>query len=850
MKLLDTFPYRDTLIKLKNYTVMLIVFTGRVLYYIFYFYYQIVKAIVLLLGTAYLYLKKEVVRLFSQYKDYKNTWMRTYKQQKAKVAKEAVVPVVASKTAVAKAAKPKKEPFNFKSITRSLYYIFWPIIVIFRVIRAIVRWELRIRPFSLGFITLMILIVTLLTGLVLYLSVQDDLPSIDSLSYLSPKQTTNIYDRKGNLLYRTFNDEDRYYVTLNEVPKVVQEATIAIEDASYYDHFGISFKGIVRAAKKSYLEDDLQGGSTITQQLVKNTLLSNERTYTRKLKEAILSLELERRYTKSEILEMYLNKISYGGTSYGIKSASKKYFGKELEELTLAEAALLAGLPASPSNYSPLINDKSVAKARQKEVLDLMVKNNFATQQQADEAFAQVLEYKVPQEGMIAPHFVNYVIAELERKYGQKMVEEGGLTVYTTIDLELQNKLQEIVTKDVAQMSRRSGVTNGAAMITHPSSGEVLAMVGSVNYWDEANDGQVNVATSLRQPGSSIKPITYALAFESGMHPFDTIDDAPVSYREEGQPVYSPVNYDGSFHGKITLKTALANSYNVPAVKVLDKLGMENFLDFAEKVGIESFDDRSRFGLSITLGGGEVRMVDMATAYSMFPNMGYRVDVNPILRVNDFYGNPIYNNDCAKLTPNEETSMQIRSISRRESTAEVTGFNTCVPEKVINESTAFYINDILSDNAARLPAFGAGNNLAIKDRQVAVKTGTTQNSKDNWAIGYTKDYVVLSWIGNNDGTPMRNIASGYGSASQIWRETFDYLIKTKDVSNNFGMPSDMVEVNVCPLTNTLACSACPNVKRLFKKGTEPTKACNNDFVRELLDRQKDDNDRDRDRDDD
>lgn len=818
---------------------MLIVFIGRVLYYVLYFYFVILKTIFLIIKRTILYLKKQAVSLFASYKERKNTWMRTYKDHKAKTAKKVEAPVVTA-VATEKTLKPTKS--HTRKLGHYIYLAFLPLIILFRGIRAIIRWEFRVRPFSLGFITLAIIAVFGLTALVLYLSVQDDLPSIDSLSYLSPKQTTNIYDRKGNLLYRTFNDEDRYYVTLDEVPKVVQEATIAIEDASYYDHLGISFKGIVRAAKKSYLEDDLQGGSTITQQLVKNTLLSNERTYTRKLKEAILSLELERRYTKSEILEMYLNKISYGGTSYGIKSAAKKYFGKELEELTLAEAALLAGLPASPSNYSPLINDAGIAKARQREVLDLMVKNTYITPQEADEAFAQILEYKISQESMIAPHFVNYVIGELEKKYGQKMVEEGGLTVYTTIDLDLQNKLQEIVTKDVAQMSRRTGVTNGAAMITHPSSGEVLAMVGSVNYWNEQNDGQVNVATSLRQPGSSIKPITYALAFESGMHPFDMIDDAPVSYKIEGQPNYSPENYDGRYHGKLTLKTALANSYNVPAVKVLDKLGMESFLNFAEKVGIESFEDRSRFGLSITLGGGEVRMTDMATAYSMFPNMGYRVDVNPILRVSDFYGNPIYNNDCAKLSADEETVMQIRSISRRESKTPISGFNTCVPEKVISESTAFYINDILSDNAARLPAFGAGNNLAIKDRQVAVKTGTTQNLKDNWAIGYTKDYVVLSWIGNNDGTPMRNVASGYGSASQIWRETFDHLIKTKEVANNFSMPSDMVEVSVCPLTNTLACSACPNVKRLFKKGSEPTKACSNDFVREILDRQREDRD--------
>ncbi len=813
--------------KLKNYTDILIVFLGRVLYYIFDFYYNLFKNIYKYIKTflQYIYTKHKDIRLKLVYNGITKTKSKS-KQRKMKITGKSQYKNLG-------AHKRHHTP-------RSWYYlkiVFFPFYAIYKILRWLFSWEFKVKPFSFSFIAFTIFISSLVAFAILYFSIIEQLPTVESLQTYNPKYTTNIYDRKGNLLYRTYNNEDRYYVQLEEIPDIVQKATIAVEDATFYDHFGLSFKGIVRAAKKSYLEDDLQGGSTITQQLVKNSLLSGERTYTRKIKEAILSLELERKFDKADILEMYLNKISYGGTSYGIKSAANKYFGKELSELTLAEASLLAGLPASPSNYSPLINDVSIAKARQWEVLDLMVKSFYITQEQADAAFEEELVYKAKLEQIVAPHFVNYVISELEKKYGQKMVAEGGLNVYTTIDLELQNKLQEIVTKNIAQMGKRSGVTNGAALITNPSTGEILAMVGSINYWHEENDGQVNVTTSLRQPGSSIKPITYALAFESGMHPFDTVEDSPVTYKIEGQPDYKPVNYDGGYHGKVTLKAALANSYNIPAVKVLDKLGMEKYLDFAHKIGINSFEDTSRFGLSITLGAGEVKMTDMATAYGTFPNNGYKVEASPILRIYDYYGNTVFNNDCAKLTYEEQSVIAQKAYAGPNTTGH-TGINTCHPEKVISEDTAFYINEILSDNQARLPAFGAGNNLAIKGKQVAVKTGTTQNLKDNWAIGYTKEYVVLTWIGNNDGTPMKNVASGYGSASQLWRETFDYLIKNKEVSDKFSIPSDMIEVSVCPITNTLACGGCPNVKRLYKKGSEPEKACNSDTIRQILEDQE------------
>ena len=727
-----------------------------------------------------------------------------------------------------------------KNKLSTLQIIFFPVYLLSKAIKAITKFEFKVKPFSIGFTLLTIFTIAVMAFLVLYITIIADLPEIDNLKDFSPKQTNNIYDRRGNLLYRMYGNEDRYYVKLTEISPVILNATLSAEDANFYEHFGLSLKGIVRAIKKSYLEDDLQGGSTITQQLVKNTLLTNERTYTRKIKEAILSLELERKFTKEQILEMYINKISYGGTAYGIKSAALKYFNKTLSEITLSEAAFLAGLPASPSNYSPLNNDFKKSKNRQKEVLDLMVKAGYITQKELDDAYKEPLAFSPHIESIKYPHFVNYVIAELEKKYGQKVIQQGGLEIYTSIDPDLQNRLQQIVSENIKLMKPRYNVGNGAGLITNPKTGEILAMVGSANYWDEKNDGQVNVTTAIRQPGSSIKPITYSLAFEKGYTPFDTINDEAVVFKLSNSDTYKPVNYDGIFHGKVTLKTALANSYNIPAVKLLDKLGTDKFLDYSGTLGITTFgEDRGRYGLSITLGAGEVKMTDMAVVYGVFANSGKRVNLEPVLRIYDTNGDVVYKNACLNLSSYEESLISNRTLKAIDINGIEQGVNTsCVEQKVINEITAYYINDILSDNAARMPAFGASNNLTIKPKQVAVKTGTTQETRDNWAIGYTQDFVVVTWIGNNDNKPMKSVASGYNSASKLWKETWDYLIKNRKITDKFARPSDMVEVLVCPLTNTLSCNGCPNIKRLYKKGTEPTTRCSTEAVLEILNKYK------------
>lgn len=719
----------------------------------------------------------------------------------------------------------KKPTPLFKKI---LILIFFPLIILYKTYRFITNIQVKIKPFSCFSIFILTILTLAYISSVFYFSILDDLPDVNTLKKFDPKQTSNIYDRKGNLLYRTYSNEDRYYIPLKEIPQVVINATLAVEDSSFYEHFGLSVRGILRALKKNYTEDNLQGGSTITQQLVKNTLLTGERTLNRKIKEAILAIEVERRFTKEQILEMYLNKISYGGTAYGIKSASRKYFDKDLNTLTLAEASFLAGLPASPSNYSPLNNDIGIGKVRQKEVLELMVKSGYINDEQADKAYKEVLTFSSKPEYIKAPHFVNYVMSDLEKKFGQKLISQGGLEIYTSLDMDMQNRVQGIVYDDVATMQRKNKVKNGAAMVTNPSSGEVLAMIGSVDYWDEKNDGQVNIATSARQPGSSIKPITYSMAFENGLTPYDTIDDQPISFPIPGEKPYAPVNYDGGYHGRVTLKTALANSYNIPAVKLINQFGVDNFLRMANQFGITTYTDTKRYGLSVTLGAGEVKMVDMATAYGTFANNGYKIEVDPILKIFDSFGNTIYTNECAVISESDNTilsrKLYLDKLKAPES-EESSGFDRCPRTKIISENTAYYINDILSDNVARIPAFGPRSNLSIKEKQVAVKTGTTTNVKDNWAIGYTKDFVVLTWIGNNDGAPMASVASGYVSASQLWRHIWDFLIAERKVTDKFSVPNNMVEAYVCPLTNTLACTGCPNIKRLYIKGTEPTKRC-------------------------
>lgn len=611
-----------------------------------------------------------------------------------------------------------------------------------------------------------------------------DLPSVMELTTSQPIVSSKILDRNGQVLYSVYKDENRTLVPLSFISDDLISATIAIEDKDFYTHHGFSTRGIIRAAISNSQTGASQGGSTITQQLVKNRLLSPERTFTRKIKELILSVLVEGAYEKDEILSMYLNQVAYGGSTYGIEAASQRYFGKHASQLDLAEAALLAGLPQAPSVYSPYGANPDLAKQRQQEVLRRMVEDQYISQTEADEATQETLSFQKDQIEIQAPHFVMYVRQLLAEQYGEDRVTSEGLEIRTSLDLGLQNKAQEIVTKEVDQL-KRLRISNGAALITNPKTGEILAMVGSTDYFDFAHDGQVNVTLRERQPGSSIKPLTYAIAIERGSTVNSIIQDEPVTYISPGSPPYAPKNYDGKYHGNVTLKESLGSSYNIPAVKTLDSVGINTMISKAEEMGITTWKNRKRYGLSLTLGGGEVKMIDMNSVYSAFANQGIATAANPILEIKNFKGEVLYRNTCA-----------------------LDG-KDCSGKKVLDPKTAFLISNILSDNTNRIPAFGPQSELFIPGQEVAVKTGTTNSLRDNWAIGYTSDRLVSVWVGNNDNTPMSYVASGVTGASPIWNKIIRTQLDEKN-PHKFAVPPGMVRT-----------ASCFKTEQYYVQGTEP-----------------------------
>ena len=584
------------------------------------------------------------------------------------------------------------------------------------------------------------------------------LPNPALLAEQANNSSTKILDRNGRLLYEIYVDRDYQPVALSQVPDYAVKATLAIEDSEFYYHPGIRLDSMVRAAKATLFEDNLQGASTITQQLVKNVLLTPERTLSRKLKEVILALLVESKYSKDQILEFYLNNISYGGTAWGIQSAAKKYFGKDVNQLDLAESALLAGLPSAPSVYSPVNGNGELAKFRQKQVLNRMVELEYVSQEEANVAGKEELNYAPQVQYIRAPHFVQYVRTELEKMYGKHTTAFGGLTVKTTLDLDLQEKVQEIVKTEV-ELDKKLNISNGAAIVLDTKNREILSYVGSLDYF-QSSFGAYDVVIAQRQPGSSIKPLTYALALDKGYTPASIIEDTPVTY-QAGTQVYRPVNYDGKFHGKVTLRQALANSYNIPAVKMANAVGPDEIVTFGKKLGLQGWEVDGTYGLSITLGGKEVRLMDLANAYATFGNTGEFKETTPFLSIKDIYGYEIYK-------PINAESIQ-----------------------VIKAQVAYLITHILSDNNARLPAFGTRNFLTVPGHTIAVKTGTTDSKRDNWTFGYTPSYTVGVWVGNNDNSPMNPyLASGLTGAAPIWNKIFTVLLKDKP-AESFTIPEDI-----------------------------------------------------------
>lgn len=652
---------------------------------------------------------------------------------------------------------------------------------------------------------LSVLVLIVFSGWWTYDYLLKDLPSPQKLSQLNPPLTTKIYDRHGELLYTVFDEEDRVLVSLDEVSPYLINATVAIEDHDFYHHLGISFVGMARALQHNLSHETVQGGSTITQQLVKNTLLTSERTWQRKLREIILALAVDAMYTKQEILTNYLNEVNYGGSIYGIEQASHWYFKKPARDLNLAESAFLAGLPVAPTAYSPFGPSPELSKQRQADVLRRMVEEGYITQQQHDEALNQELAFRMNRYDIKAPHFVMYVRQLLEQKYGETAVTRGGLEVHTTLDLATQASAEAAVANELDRLGRLR-VGNGAALVSDPRSGEILAMVGSRDYFDTQNDGQVNVTLRPRQPGSSIKAVTYTAAFERGYTPTTLLQDTPVAYEIAGSKPYAPRNYDGVFHGMVTAREALASSYNIPAVRLIVDLGVQTVVQKGRAMGIKSWDDSSRFGFSLTLGAGEVTMHDMATVYGTLANNGMTVELNPLLQVKNAQGELLYQNTCTQAS------------------------SPCNATRTVSPLAAYEVTDVLSDNKARTPAFGPRSVLYIPDHQVAVKTGTTNSLRDNWTIGYTTDRVVVSWVGNNDNQPMSAVASGVTGASPIWRQIMDTQLAQRSSSHAFAVPGGLEKVAVCRTTGTLPCRECPQVvEEIYPQGMAPTKHCSSEM---------------------
>jgi 1A family penicillin-binding protein len=669
----------------------------------------------------------------------------------------------------------------------------------------------RLRREKRSTVSLIFVAILLCIGLFtfIYLFILKDLPSPTKLGDFDIPLSSKVYDRNGILLFDIFTDQNRTYVPLSDIPKSLQQATIAIEDKDFYKHQGVNpVGGILRAAVATITGRKLQGGSTITQQLVKGALLTSERTVKRKVREILLAVLVETKYSKENILEMYLNQVPYGGTAWGVESAAQKYFGKTVKDLTLAEATLLAGLPQAPSLYSPLGANPERAKERQKEVLRRMVEDGYITKEEADKAYAEELTYK-KETNIKAPHFVMYVKQLLEKKYGQALVERGGLQITTTLDLPLQEYAQATVAAEVRSLQRLR-VGNAAALITKPATGEILAMVGSADYFATAS-GNYNITTALRQPGSAIKPINYAIGIERRLvTPGTMFLDIPTCFgSDSSQPAYCPRNYDGQFRGPVQLRFALGNSYNIPAVKMMKLNTVKDFIASASAFGLDTLVDPSKYGLSLTLGGGEVRMTDMTEAFGVFANGGIRKDLVAILKVVDKNGKVLEEFTDQNFNKDPPSQLLIAG------------------DRVLSRETAFLISHMLLDNNARSAAFGVGSNLVIPGKAVSVKTGTTDDLRDNWTIGFTPQYVVATWVGNNDSSPMNQaLVSGVTGAAPIWNKLMRRVLKDKaDIWPK--QPEGIVGAQICAISGLLPPNdegerGCPTRFEYFIQGTVPT----------------------------
>ncbi|MFP3855071.1 MAG: transglycosylase domain-containing protein, partial [Anaerolineales bacterium] len=705
------------------------------------------------------------------------------------------------------------------------------------------RWDTfggcAIRMAILGLFVLAAMLIALVSfGVYQYFAVASSLPSVEDLqSRAAQFETTRILDREGNLLYEILDPTAgrRTYVPLDEISPYVVAAVIATEDENFYSHPGFDPAAIVRAYTQNIQSGEVaSGASTITQQIARNLLFTPEErsqvSAMRKVREIMLAQEITRRYTKDEILELYLNQAYFGNLAYGVEAASETYFGIEADQLDLAQASFLAGLIQAPSVYDIFTNEE-ITLNRHRQVLTLMVQASqeqnciyvsnspqaiCVTPEQAGAAAAQMTNYNFNQPDIAIrfPHWVNYVRNLLEERYDSQTIYRAGFTVHTTLDPDLQEAAQSIVRGQVEALADRR-VSNGALVAINPSNGEILAMVGSADYNDDPSDGQINMSVQPRQPGSSIKPLTYTAAFEKGWTPGTLIWDVPSEFPPSGnpddpRPPYEPVNYDERFHGPVTVRSALANSYNIPAVKTLDFVGIyddpatteqEGFIPFAERLGITTLT-QDDYGLSLTLGGGDVTLLQLASAYSAYANDGARVPPAAITRIVDHNGETVFE------------------------------YQPPAGEQVIRPEHAFLITSIISDNNARTPAFGPNSALRLPFL-AAGKTGTTNDFIDNWTMGYTPDIAVGVWVGNADYTPMEN-TSGLTGAAPIWH---DFMIEAIDQLKDgtptaFTRPAGIVEHTICAVSGAQPSEWCPDQRIEFFAENQPPRPPEEDLWKE------------------
>ncbi len=594
-------------------------------------------------------------------------------------------------------------------------------------------------------------------GILIWVSTLE-IPDLSAFDERRVLQSTKIYDRTGEiLLYDLHQDVKRTIVPFEEISRNIKNATIAIEDDQFYNHMGIDVKAILRAFLANFSQGNLsgQGGSTITQQVIKNSILDRDKKYSRKVKEAILSLKLERKLSKDEILSIYLNESPYGGTIYGAEEASQSFFGKKASEVTIAEAAYLAAIPQAPTYFSPYGNHRAELDARQKLVLERMRVNGLVSIDEYEEAKNAVVEFQ-PQAvtGIRAPHFVMYIVEQLAEKYGEEVLAEKGFRIITTLDWNLQKEAERIVAEKAESNTERFNASNAGMIATDPKTGDLLVMVGSRDYFSEDIEGNFNVTLSSRQPGSSIKPFVYASAFKKGYLPATVLFDVATQFsplcepwsQSSESPCYAPQNYNHKFIGPISMRNALAQSLNIPAVKTLYLAGLKDTLKFMADMGLTTLNDPDRYGLTLVLGGGEVRLIDMTYAYGVFANGGIKAEPRNILKIEDSRGNII-----------EETKP--------------------VTNRVLDENVAYMISDILSDNEARTPLWGSNSAIYFPNRDVAAKSGSTNNLRDAWIMGYAPNLALGAWVGNNNNEAMGGGLSGL-ITTPMWRAFMDVALLT------------------------------------------------------------------------